>query len=140
MASVRVASRVGTELTKCRHQSTATINIPEVEALPFEEVPTLKSTTWPFVGQLPGLTKVDPDVYKKYGFAKGYKIMGPLRKLTGGKDILKYYSPMMNPKGNGYVIYLFDPSMAELVLRNEGKYPSRGQTFDFLRVLRYSVA
>ena len=61
----------------------------------------------------------------------------PLRNLTGGKGIFKYYAPVMNPHGNGYVVYLFEPSMMEHVLRNEGKYPCRGPAFEFLGVLRY---
>ena len=40
--------------------------------------------------------------------------MPSVRKLTNGKDIFKYYAPMMNPYGNGYVVYLFEPSQAWL--------------------------
>ena len=60
-----------------------------------------------------------------------------MRKLTNGKDIFRYYAPMFNPHGNGWVVYLFEPSQMEHVLRNEGKYPCRGPAFEFLGVLRY---
>ena len=83
MASLRAASRVGAVIPKCRHQSTATvINAAADEALPFEEVPTFKSTKWPFVGQIPELMKVEPELYKKDGFAKGYKLMNSVRGDT----------------------------------------------------------
>ena len=138
MISARTTSRVATDIRKCRYQSTTTISNVSNNALPFEDVPTLKSTKWPFVGQLPGLTQVDPELFKQYGFSKGYKLMGKARELTCGKDMLRYYSPLMNPKGNGHVVYLFNPSLVEYVHRNEGKYPNRGPVFEFLGVLRSS--
>ena len=141
MATLRAASRAGVVITKCRHQSTATVidaaTVGDEAALPFEDVPTFKTTKWPLVGQLRQLTQIEPELYKKYGFTKGYKLMNGVRRLTGGRDIFKYYAPMFNPHGNGYVVYLFEPSQMEHVLRNEGKYPCRGPAFEFLGVLRY---
>ena len=145
MATLRAASRAGSVIPKCRHQSTATTVIDataagdEAAALPFEDIPTFKTTKWPLVGQLRQLTKIEPELYKKYGFTKGYKLMDGVRRLTGGRDIFKYYAPMFNPHGNGYVVYLFEPSQMEHVVRNEGKYPCRGPAFEFLGVLRYFV-
>ena len=68
--------------------------------------------------------------------SKGYKIIAKMRKLTNGKDIFRYYAPMFNPHGNGWVVYLFEPAQMEHVLRNEGRYPCRGAAFEFLGVLR----
>ena len=51
MSTLRTASRVGAAMPKCRHQSTATAVDATEEALPFEDVPTFKTTKWPFVGQ-----------------------------------------------------------------------------------------
>ena len=77
MAAIRVTLRV--VVPKCRHQSTATAVIDEATALPFEKVPTFKTTKWPLVGQLPALAnyckKVEPEIWKRYSFAKGYKFM-----------------------------------------------------------------
>ena len=91
MATLRAASRAGSVIPKCRHQSTATTVIDataagdEAAALPFEDIPTFKTTKWPLVGQLRQLTKIEPELYKKYGFAKGYKLMDGVRGLTGGR-------------------------------------------------------
>ena len=74
MATLRSASRVGAAIPKCRLQSTATVINATEEALPFEEIPTFKSTKWPLIGQLPALMKVSPELYKKEGFAKGTEL------------------------------------------------------------------
>ena len=81
MATLRSASRVVAAIPKCRQQSTATVINATEEALPFEEIPTFKSTKWPLIGQMPELMKVDPELYKKDGFAKGRKLKNDIRKL-----------------------------------------------------------
>ena len=81
MATLRSASRVVAAIPKCRQQSTATVINATEEALPFEEIPTFNSTKWPLIGQMPELRKVDPELYKKDGFAKGRKLKNDIRKL-----------------------------------------------------------
>ena len=61
------------------------------------------------------------------GIGKSWENIKRLRKEFLKKDdkLLKMHMPLFNPEGKGRFVMLLDPTDAEQVYRNEGKYPSR---------------
>lgn len=44
-----------------------------------------------------------------------------LTQVSLGVELLRLHIPMINPKGNGRVLQIFDPADGHEVYRNEGK-------------------
>ena len=61
------------------------------------------------------------------GIGKSWENIKRLRKEFLKKDdkLLKMHMPLFNPEGKGRFVMLLDPTDAEQIYRNEGKYPSR---------------
>jgi hypothetical protein len=56
--------------------------------------------------------------------------------MSNGTNLIGMCFPMLNPKGNPEVVFMFDPDMVECVLRQERKYPDKGKAFETLKRLR----
>ncbi len=98
----------------------------------FEDIPTTASRSWPILGHIPAL--LHPQLGNKGISKQVAKIRA--EEIDPEIDLLRLNIPMLNTENDGRVVYVFRPEDAEVIYRNEGRYPFRGDTIKMLKVLR----
>ena len=102
---------------------------------PFETIPGPKGKGLPILGHSNELLK------KPHGFGKAWKNVQRLKEAYCGQvPLLRFHVPLVNPKGNGNLVYLFESEDIQQVYRHEGKYPTRGPGFEAYKMMRETRA
>ena len=99
---------------------------------PFEEIPSIPKG-WPILGNFDVMLK-------PHGIARAAENLDILMEKhnPGEVGLLRANSKLMNPYGNGDIVFVMRPEDVQTVYRHEGKYPHRGDFFQAVKHWRDS--